>query len=98
MDPLLIIYLTSYHILRKNTIALYNKVVGSCFVNKVCCIMTKTGTRLKKYKIQVFRCIKKRKIQEKYNPNGKKGQKKADFSASFTVFIYVLRGLEISLK
>ena len=57
-------------------VRLYNKVVGTCFVNKVCCIMIKTGTRLKKYKIQVFRCIKKRKVQEKYNPNGKKGIKK----------------------
>ena len=59
---------------------LYNKVVGTCFVNKECCIMIKTGTRFKKYKIQVFRCIKEEKVQEKYKPKKARGQKKKQIS------------------
>lgn len=71
-------------------VRLYNKVVGTCFVNKVCCIMIKTGTRLKKYKIQVFRCIKKQKRTRKVQAKWLKENKKR---SRFLCFFKCLSGL-----
>ena len=63
-------------------VRLYNKVVRTCFVDIVCCIMMKTGTRIKRYKNQSILDVSKLKRYKKSTSQKSKKQKRRQISLS----------------